>query len=132
LSASSAIARRYTAPANPAATSDAIVELAGARELTVLEIEIRELLLVADRRVVDDDPLELLRRRRGERVDGAAQQIDVGHRLGGDVDERARPAADQDDPQPVSVGPTPHEMEKRRCLQDETSWICRGTFDAAR
>src|SRR6185295_13182781 len=103
---------------------DLVVQLARARELSFLEIQIRELLLVADRRVVDDDPFELLDApAAGQRVERPAQQFHVGYCLGNDVDERTESSADQDDPEPIPIGPAPQEMEDGCGLQDEAPRI---------
>ena len=94
------------------------------RELVVLEQQIAELFVVADRRVVDDRGLQLLDVPAArEDLERRAQQARVGDDFERDVDERAEAAADDDDPEPVRIGPTAREVRDRERLQDDAVWI---------
>ena len=99
---------------------DAVEASSRPRELPVVEIQIAELLVVADRRVVDDRAFELLDPLAArEHLERPAQQAGVGHDLDDDVDERAKAAAHQDDPQPERVRPPPHEVQDGDRLEQE-------------
>ena len=94
--------------------------LARPRELPVVEIEIAELFVVADRRIVEDEPFELLDALSArEDLKRAAQQAGVGNDFDDDVDQRADAAEHEDDPEPVRLGPATHEVQNRQGLQDD-------------
>ena len=89
-------------------------------ELPVVEIQISELFIVADRGIVEDggfqfpDPLSTR-----EDLKGAAEQAGVGDDLDDNVDQRADGAAHQDDEEPIGVRPAAHEVQNRDGLQKE-------------
>ena len=119
-SASSHNARRYRRVDLVASRDDPIEAFARPRELPVVETQVAELFVVADRRVVDDQPFELLDALAAwKHLEGAADEPDVGGDFDDDVDERAEPAADEDDPEPVHVRPAAREVQERDGLQDD-------------
>ena len=95
-----------------------IETVARPRELPVVEIQIAELLIVADRRIVDNggfqglDPFTAR-----EDLKRAAKQAGVGNDLDENVGERTEPPEHEDDPEPVRVRPAAHEVHDGKELQ---------------
>ena len=111
----------------------AIETFARLRDLLVVEIQIAELFVVADRRIVDDQPfqgLDALAAR--EDLVGAVQEAGVGKDLDEDVGQRAEAAADQDDPEPEGVRPAAHEVQNRDGLQEDAVGIEEPEHSGAR
>ena len=92
----------------------AIVAGARLRVVAFVEVELGELLEVADRGVFLDDRLEL-----GDplpsskRVERLPQQPEIGQHFHRDIDERAEGSEKDDDPEPDRVRATADEMDDR-------------------
>jgi hypothetical protein len=90
----------------------------------LLEVEIGQLLLVPDRRVVENGGFEHTNPSPArERLERSTEQPRIGDHFGDDVDQGAETAADEDDPQPEGIGPPTYEVHDRRGLQDESPGI---------
>src|SRR6476660_973951 len=86
-----------------------------------LEVEIAQFFVVASGRVVDYRRLQLANAFAArEGFERLAQQAGIGHGLDHDVDQGAKPAADEDDPQPEGVGAAPDEVNNGERLQQDS------------
>src|SRR5450759_4014265 len=94
--------------------------LARPRELLVVEILVAKLLVVAERRIVGDEPFafpDALDAR--EDLVGAVEEARVGQDLHEDVGEGAKAAAYEDDPEPEGVRPAADEVQDGNGLQED-------------
>jgi len=108
----------------PSGSDHLVIELPRAREPPFVQILVGELFEVADGRVVEDRRFEIADSApASHRIEGAAQQARIRNNLGDDVDERAETAADENDPEPVGLGPAPDEMQNSDGLQDKSPRI---------
>ena len=107
-----------------ALTERVIEALARLAILLLLQQQIAQLLVIAGRRIVEND--------RAERVDpppprepahGVPHQTEVGKHLDEEIDERTRTAEEDDDPEPKRLRPPPYEVDDGDQLQDDAPRI---------
>jgi hypothetical protein len=97
-----------------------VVAGARPREVLLVHVQVRQLFVVADRRILQNDCLELsgaLAPSHG--VERLPEQAEVRHDLHRDVDERADGTEEDDDPEPDRVRPAADEVDERHRLQDQ-------------
>src|SRR5262249_11654339 len=95
-----------------------------AHELTVVQVEIAELLVIADRRIVDDHRFELLDPLAArEHLESPAEKPRIRDDFDHDVDQRPDTTPHEDDPEPVGVRTAPDEMGNSKRLEQDAVGI---------
>src|SRR5580700_7062413 len=92
---------------------------AGAAGIPVVEIEQSEFFVVSGGGIVEDGVLEFANAAAARKnLEVVAKQTGVGDDFDDDVDEGARPLADQDDEEPVNIGTTTDEVDDGERLEN--------------
>src|SRR4030095_1064257 len=104
-----------------------VVTLSRAGELLLLQVQISQLFVVAGRRVLEHDGLELTNAvATPECVVHVTEQSEVGNDLDEDVNQRARRTEEEDHVQPDRLRTATNKVDDRERLQDDAPRIHEG------